>query len=656
LQKSFVAISRVSRFALTLWTLSLMAVFFAVFRVHLAQGALFWDEWLYISEIQAAPSYAAWIFSPSTAHVFIIPKAITALIYHFFGVWFFPYKLASITLHAASAVALFYFIRLRASLAVSALITTVFTLTTSYEEILAWSAHYREQFFILLFFLWNYLALSAIDKKKPLTPWERFIPPCVLCGMTLSFANILFGSAFGILFCIFYFKELQKSRALLPHVASILVSISLYAFLYRSPIAAQSAQQAGDLTSLSTQRLIQTSLNAVEFIRLGILERLFSPTTRVLPALIITALGTLLFILPLLKSVARVDRREFKYSIWLLTCTLFVVFSQAWYRKDLQFILTWNKYSFMPIALLLPALAQALQLSSKTSRVALSVILVITCVARIFPPLRPSYNSLTGSASVQSLVQDFENAFLNIPTEHPSLLTFQIPWDVFIGGYSPTTAMLWRAHPELRNRAANFIEGSSTPSQQQLVAISQTIKQAQLLRSFYDKYLPRVDAPPAGDGGIVAPTAANQAFIQEVRNPTANPSYLRGIVLVLGTSSQSNTSRITLGVYDSKMRKIHQQTVSASQVLNNQPTELEVPETRLITDPLFIALQIETPASSPPVAIYKTKLPLPHLGRSWICDEGQSSDIIDLRDCVLQEASTFGMLGVGLKLSPLPSF
>lgn len=599
MQKSFVANSSLCRLAVPLWALSLAAAFFAIFRVHLAQGALFWDEWIYVSEIQGASSYGAWILSPSTAHVFIIPKAITALLYHFFGVWFLPYKLASFALHAASTLTLFYLIRLRASVTVSALFTTIFAITTSYEEVLAWSAHYREQCFVLFFFIWNYLALSALDKNETLPLRERLIAPCVLCAMTLSFANILFGSVLGILFCVLYFAELRKSHALLPHVASVLVSISLYAFLYRSPIAAQSAQQADDLTTLSMQRLIQTTLNSIEFIRLGILERLFSPTPRVVPALILTALGTLLCVLPLLKSVGRAHRRELKYTLWFLTCSLFVVVSQTWYRKDLQFILTWNKYSFMPIALLLPALAQAAQLSAKTPRLALSLLLVTTCAARIFPPLRPSYASLTGSASVQSLVNDFESSFLNLPTEHPSLLTFQIPWNVFIGGYSPTTAMLWRAHPRLRNRPATFIEASSTLSQQQLNAITETIQQGHLVQGFYDKYLPRVDAPPAGDGGIVAPTAANQAFIQEVRNPTTNTSYLTGIVLVFGTSSLNNSSNITITVSDSKLRKMHQQTVSASKVLNNQPTEFQLPETRLDTDPLFIAVEMETPPHPP---------------------------------------------------------
>jgi hypothetical protein len=257
---------------------------------------------------------------------------------------------------------------------------------------------------------------------------------------------------------------------------------------------------------------------------------------------------------------------------------------------------------------------------------------------------------------VQALVEDFGETFSEISWDQPSLLTFQLPWSIFIPSYSPSPRLLWKADPRLRTHSASFFDISQGISPLQSAAISETFRKAPRIQSFYDKYLPHIDAPAAGDGGIVSPSHSNQIFLQEVKNPTSAAAYLRGVILVLGTSSKSNKSKITLSLHDQEFRKIHEQIIPASHVLNNQPSEFPVPETELLKDAFFVALKMEVSDASPTVAIYKTKMPLAHLGRSWICAETDATSSLSLNKCALQDPTLFGMFGVGLKLFPASLF
>lgn len=64
---------------------ALVIAVFWLFQRHLTPSSLFWDEWIYVREIQAAGSSWRWIFTPSTAHVFIPGKALWAAFYETVG-------------------------------------------------------------------------------------------------------------------------------------------------------------------------------------------------------------------------------------------------------------------------------------------------------------------------------------------------------------------------------------------------------------------------------------------------------------------------------------------------------------------------------------------------------------------------------------------
>jgi hypothetical protein len=90
-------------------------------------------------------------------------------------------------------------------------------------------------------------------------------------------------------------------------------------------------------------------------------------------------------------------------------------------------------------------------------------------------------------------------------------------------------------------------------------------------------------------------------------------------------------------------------------VQNNQPTIIPVPETALTQKPLFVVIKIDRDASSPAVAIYKTKLRLAHLGRTWICNGGDLSKGLRENNCTGQENGASEKLGIGMELRRIPS-
>lgn len=635
----------------------LVVVFLTLFSRHLSPSTLFWDEWIYVREIQATGSAWRWIFAPTTSHVFIPAKALFAALYEVFGYDGMPFKVMSLALHATTALVLRRLVSRFAGLLLAYLIMAVFLFSTAYEEVVAWTAHFREQFFVLFLLCWLWCSHIVFNAEQTATRRNLVAAAGAtsFALMTVSFANASFGLAFLALFSLVFHRALWRERTYATFlIAAAAGVLALHFGLFAEPQKAQIADQYTKAFALSPSSLMEFAAVAGHFTYAGVL----APLVRIgpWPILAMMAVGALLATTAagaIRRARAGATSLELSYVVFFGAAFMAMILAQVWFRRDIAFLLNWSKYSFFPIAMLLPVLAWSAQGLGARTGAAFLAVLAGTALLGDFSKDRRDYLGLSRDARVLELARNLDETFADGPAGISALPDLRFPWNIFIPDAAPTLSTLWRASPATRDTPMAFFDSQTSEGAARLGALLASLPSDSKVRHFIIAYLPRNERPAAGDGGISKPLVAGAAFVQELVVDT-DSSFLTNLVLVAGTGGETSKARIEVALMDARFNILLSQRVDARTLNNNVATLIPTPHLLLTAGRYFLVVRAAAASGGPPIVLYQTREPYPHLGASYECqlDVGQAPGP---SDCIAPRHRRDLSFGVAFTTSAAPS-
>jgi hypothetical protein len=599
--------------------LALIGVILVVFARHLRPGALFWDEWIYVKELQASNSYLEWILSPTTGHVFIPAKLLFVTIYHFFGISLFPFRAASLALHCLIAKALYDLCRKEAGVLAAFVTAALVSLSVAYEEVIAWSAHYREQCFVLFFLLWNREVFRVRGEQDSSTSFRSLLAVVYLWLMVFSYGNIVFGLLFGVMFSLLFARLLLREGLLTSQLVSMVAILGVYLLFYKHDLAQQIAVQSSEALNISVSRLIEAFQRLGIFLLHGVFEPLFvsglwaaSTPVALLIVSLITAIGLYdCFRCRQLSLISKVG--------WYWLTALIITFSTVWYRSDVAFVLDWNKYSFLPIVFFAAGLSLVIRAARRSVRLCLITFVVIATVSGIFGEKRRGYDALIRHAGVMDFLSDFRELREELRLFDGNLPDISLDWPIFIKDASPSLSLLKQADPRLRSSKVRFVDVDDERGDVPNNRISPEFSRGSpKLKSFYRRYLSHPGLATEANGGVIE-LGGEGFLVQELNLSGEVYGWLTGLEFVIGHGDLSNRGVIEVLIHDGDF-KIHS-TINRqiSQFTNNRPVRLESAPIKIAQAPIFISLQIQPANFERPIAVYLTNTSSAQRGKLWSC-------------------------------------
>jgi hypothetical protein len=552
-------------------------------------------------------------------------------------------------MHAASGLVLRRLVSRFAGDIVAYGVAGIFLFTTVYEEILAWPAHYREQCFILFLFAWLWLSARVFAGEG-----GRFSVPLAAGAFALmgvSYANVWFALIVLALFALAFHRALLLERRYALALGGVAVAlVALHFALFAAPLAAQTATQNADLLVVTPERIAGAFAGLVRFTHEGVL----APVTRVGPWPLANAIAAAAAVLATLAGLALALRRKpalAPVAAFFLLCAGVVTAMQVWYRPDIAFLLNWTKYSFFPVALLLPVLAvAAVGLGARGGAALVGALLAVALVGHGAADRR-DFVGLGRDARVMELVSGFDAAFATqLPV--PALPDLHFPWNVFIPEEAPTLATVWRAAPVTRDRRMTFFDPVAPGGAERLQATLTALPADTPAGAFLRRYLPRTERPSAGDGGLSAQLAGDAVFVQEllVDEPRA---FLSEVSPVAGTGGGVSAARIVVELLDEKGEPLFSREIAARDLNNNVATPIATPAIPVTAGRFFLVLRAAASSGPPPVVFYLTREPFPHLGGAWACSAPQGQPLA-LRRCITAANRQPLAFGAGFATTAVP--
>lgn len=574
-----------------------VAAFFYLYKNHL-NGVLFFDEWTYLVNLQAAPNPLEFVTTPVSGHFTPTHLGLFYVLQHLFGTWMPAFKIVSLILYVATAFLLRAVLRqaLPKTSLTPQFVFALFLMNGAFSEIVSWSAHYREQLFVVGLLGWMLSSQSALKSPQKTSP---------LVGAALSFAvlchsmsNAILGIGLAALYLALAvfpdWRRLIRTRLFLVYIVLSAVFFGFFWFELRHTLSAQVRAESPQASLTSVGYLISAILSSLEFLGRGLVFPFLNVAKRETHSAwaFIGAFAWLAAVSSHSLVAKKASSDAKRLAQFCILVTLLLVFAQNWYRPGLQFTLEWNKYSYIPGIGFLLASAVTLEAVHVSIKHGVYLILIALNTYAAAKNVPSDYEVFTRHPQVTALIKDFRDTFERRTTTPPLLFNSRFDWGNFPPGVTPRLSNLFRLSTATRHQEVQFFDETSPDFKALSANFKSVLAHDDGLRKFYLKYRALVSlAEKDSDKDVTPPLQTNSFFVIELGPLAAKMSNLLKIEAQAGTFARVNNNTIVAQIVNIKGEELANFKTAASTIADNRFFTLWAGDISLETaTPLYLAV------------------------------------------------------------------